>query len=389
MEKLLELIKNVLDKKSLYKIVFSKPTVKGTVRAQGRYISVKGGRALQIERFHDDGKAAQQNVGEEDAFAALSELIKLFRQIDLFTSGGNCEALISKQGKVHLIDRIKEPLTEIAPDANDRAHRYILDPESCAPFLSKLGICDSKGRVYDKKTAKFRQINRFTEILDDVYRFLPQEGTLTVCDFCCGKSYLTFAVYYYLTVLKQRSVRMFGVDLKKDVIDFCADAAKDLGFDGMEFFCMNVFDFRLTDRADLVLSLHACDIATDVVLYNAVRLNAGVILSTPCCHHELSGQINSESLRFVTDQPILRQKLCDTLTDALRAKRLEAEGYRVTTLELVDPEETPKNVLIRAIRTNVAEAKKEKALAEYRSAAAFLGAQPYLDKLLQNRKELT
>ena len=385
MEELFSLFDRVLDAKALVRIVFSKPKDKSVKKAEGRIVEIKGARYMQIETFHKDGKATHENCKEPDAPALLQRLCDSYAQIDIFTSAGYCEALISNKGKCHLIDRIKGELKTAEAQSNDREHMYILDPAKCAPFLSKLGVCSPEGRVYDRMRSKFKQINRFTEILDDVYSFLPTEGELTVCDLCCGKSYLTFAVYYYLTVLKGRAVSMYGVDLKKDVIDFCKKTAEELNFDGLRFECGDIAAFHAPKTPDLVISLHACDIATDIVLASAVRLGAKVILSTPCCHHEMMRQLDCAALSFVSDHSILRQKLCDALTDALRCKRLEAEGYKVTALELIDPEETPKNVMIKAVKREKPDERKQKeARAEYEKAMAFLGVKPYLNELLEN-----
>ena len=272
---------------------------------------------------------------------------------------------------------------------------YILDARKCVSFLEPLGICDGNGRVYDKKQSKYRQINRFTELLDDVYAKLPSEGELNVCDLCCGKSYLSFAVYYYLTSIKGRIVRMYGVDLKKDVIEFCSGLAERLGFEGMTFECGDVLNFNAVDRPDLVISLHACDIATDYVLAYAIRHKAGLILSTPCCHHEVFNQlsfpknntlkpekdVSVPDLSFLADNSILKSKLSDALTDSLRCLMLEAEGYKTEAVELIDPEETPKNVMIRAV---YAGRKNAKALKDYYQAQKFFGLETTLSKLLEN-----
>ena len=387
MEELFSLLDRILASGALQKIVFSRPKDKTVKRAEGRTVSIKGLRNVQIETFYTDGKARHRNLPESAAGAAFCEMCKDYAQINIFTSAGDCEALISSKGKCHMKNRIKGDLTPAEAQSNDKERRYLLDPEKCAPFLSRLGVCSEDGRIYDRMRSKFRQINRFTEILDDAYPCLPQEGELTVYDLCCGKSYLSFAVYYYLTSIRKRNVRMYGADLKKDVIDFCAQTAKDLGFDGMTFTCCDISEFSAPDP-DLVVSLHACDIATDLVLAAAIRRDAKVILSTPCCHHEMMRQLDCAPLSFVSDHSMLRQKMCDSLTDALRCKRLEAEGYKVTALELIDPEETPKNLMIKAIkRSRADEEKREKALEEYRKALEFLGVEPYLDKLLKEREE--
>ena len=202
-------------------------------------------------------------------------------------------------------------------------------------------------------------------------------------DLCCGKSYLTFAVWHYLTSVKGREVEMHGVDLKPDVIAFCSGLAERLGCAGLDFACQDVGKLKIEGRPALVVSLHACDTATDLVLAAAIRSQARVILSTPCCHHEMMRQLNAPSLAFIRHS-MLKQKLCDAATDSLRALRLEAEGYETEALELVDPEETPKNIMLRAVYRRPDEEKRRALLAEYDRAAKLLGCDPTLRRLLDN-----
>lgn len=386
MEQITNLLNDIFESGALEKVVFSKSQNSDVLRAKGRLIQIKSVSFLQIETFYKDGKARHHNIALSNAANSILELFENYKQMNIFTTAGECEIKKSSSGKIHLINRIKGTLKKAENKENDQKRNYIIDAKKAAPFLSKLGVCDVDGNVFDKKRSKFRQINRFVELLDDVYGKLPQNGPLCVCDLCCGKSYLTFAVYYYLTELKKRTVKMYGMDLKSDVIAFCKETAKDLHFDGMEFICGDIHTFEPQEHPDLVISLHACDIATDIVLYNAVRLKASVILSTPCCHHEMMNQLECPELSFVSKHSILRQKLCDSLTDALRCLRLEAEGYKVGAVELIDPEETPKNVMIRAVFANTTQEKRQKAYDEYCKTVAFLGVDPYYEKICRERK---
>ena len=316
-----------------------------------------GGKCcLQAESLHTDNKAKHQNIeiGDEQTLCAL---LCTAGQINILTTLGDAEYRTAKSGKTVLLggEALLKKLCGAAPAApvvqtlfNNREKQYILNGNE--PFLIKLEVSDKNGRIHDKKRAKFRQINRFLELVRDIEDKLPAKGTLRICDLCCGKSYLSFAVYHYFAIIKGRDVRMTGVDLKPDVIDFCASTAKDLGFDGLEFLCGDVGKYNTDDHVHLVISLHACDIATDLVLSRALAWQADVILSTPCCHHAMSPALSCPSLDFISKHSILRQKLCDAATDALRLKILEAHGYTTTALELIDPEETPKNVLLRGVR---------------------------------------
>ena len=340
----------------LKKAVLSKHTSPDTVKTTLTVRRIGGKNCLQAESLHTDNKAKHQNIAIGDDDALLS-LLATAGQINILTTLGDAEYRTAKSGKVTLLggDALQKKLAGATPAAptvqtlfNNREKQYILNGNE--PFLIKLEVSDKNGRVHDKKRAKFRQINRFLELVRDIEDKLPTEGTLRICDLCCGKSYLSFAVYHYFAVIKGRDVRMTGVDLKEDVIEFCNATATSLGFDGLEFLCGDVGKYHTDDKVHLVISLHACDIATDLVLSRALAFKADVILSTPCCHHAMSPMLCAPELAFITEHSMLRQKLCDAATDALRLKILEAHGYKTAALELIDPEETPKNILLRGIR---------------------------------------
>ncbi len=380
--KIKTILNREIENQSLKKLILSKPEDKGILKVSAKPFTAKGAYYLQFETFTADGKALHKNLDCETAVEyAVSSILNDYKQCNIISTGGSCEIKRSKNGKITIIDRIKN--TEKAEvKGHNNIKQTILKSGEVYPFLIELGISDNKGRIYDRRRAKFNQINRFLEIIDDVYSKLPKDGTLTVCDLCCGKSYLTFAAYYYLTSVKGRDVNMYGMDLKKDVIEYCDGIAKKLGYTSLHFECGDISTFDLP-KTDLVLSLHACDIATDIVLANAIRMNAGIILSTPCCHHEMMNQIECSALDFITDHSMLKQKLCDAATDALRALRLEAEGYKVTTIELIDPEDTPKNVLLRCIKRNISEKRRNELLAKYNAHCEFLNVTPYLHKLIR------
>ena len=232
--------------------------------------------------------------------------------------------------------------------------------------------------------AKYRQINKFLEHVDSVIDKLP-ENDINIYDLCCGKSYLSFAVYYYLTSVKGRKVYLYGADLKRDVIIWCDGLAKELGYTGMHFEVCDILKIAPEEKPDMVISLHACDIATDIVLNTAMRLDAKIILSTPCCHRYLNGKVVAKELKFVTDYPHISNKLCEALTDALRLARLKAGGYSVSALELTDPENTPKNTLIKAVKNiKITEKERQKSEIEYKAMLTFLlgdGADSYLSEI--------
>ena len=378
-QKIVALILSAAQKGALKKAVLSKPTDAANVKCTLTLRLVGGKTVLQAETLRADNKALHENIMPEDR-NRLFEIATAWAQVNLLTTLGDCELRSSKKGKVTLIggDKLSRALAENdAPcakiESNNREKKYILSGNE--PFLKLLDVSDESGRVRDKRQSKFRQINRFLELIRDCLSHLPSEGTLRICDLCCGKSYLSFAAYHYFTEVLGRDVKMTGVDLKPDVVAYCNEVAKKLGFNGLEFLCGDVNKYTCDEHVHLVISLHACDFATDFVLNKATEWQADVILSTPCCHHEMNHTINCEALSFITEHSMLRQKLCDAATDALRLKRLEACGYTVCALELIDPEETPKNIMLRALKRrnfDPASSEAKRLMEEYLAAKAFL-----------------
>ncbi len=381
-KKLSELVLLAVKKNALRRAVFSKPRDKALQKMVITLAVAHGSPALQAEFFHRDNKVTHKNLQLTDELpTTLSELVGSFSQVNLLCVGGECEYRESKGGKTILLggDKLEKYLLSLSDaqsntllNAGKKEKSYILDGSE--PFLRALDVSDENGRVYDRKQAKFRQINRFLELIRDVEDKLPK-GEIRICDLCCGKSYLSFAVYHYFANVKKYKVSMTGIDLKSDVIAYCSSVASKLNFDGLEFICGDIREYKTSELPQLVISLHACDIATDIVLQKAAEWNTDVILSTPCCHHEMNHNINCEALFFITEYSMLRQKLCDAATDALRLCKLEALGYSTAAIELIDPDETPKNIMLRAIRkknfkTDSKEAKET--LERYRSAKAFL-----------------
>jgi SAM-dependent methyltransferase len=228
--------------------------------------------------------------------------------------------------------------------------KYILKEGSAVPFLVDLGVMNEKGKVISARYDKFRQINRFLEFIEDVLPVLPKGRELTILDFGCGKSYLTFAMYYYLRELKGYDIRIIGLDLKEDVICRCSRLAKEYGYEKLHFLKGDIADYEGVDAVDMVVTLHACDTATDYALAKAVEWGASVILSVPCCQHELNRTMKNDTLEPVLQYGILRERMAALFTDGLRAELLSARGYDVQLLEFIDMEHTPKNLLIRALK---------------------------------------
>ena len=298
-----ELISLALLGGSLKKAVFSKPDDKETQRTVLTLRRVGGKTVGQAETLRKDNKALHENIAPENA-DRFAELVSGFGQVNLLTTAGDCELRRSKSGKCTLLggDKLRRALEagngeRLDPVDNNRKKEYILKGDE--PFLRLLDVSDANGRVRDKKQSKFRQINRFLELIRDCLGHLPEEGELRICDLCCGKSYLSFAAYHYFANVLGRRVRMTGVDLKPDVIEYCNGVAQKLGFDGLAFLCGDVGKYDAGGHVHLVISLHACDTATDLVLEKAMEWGADVVLSTPCCHHELNHTLNCPALSFV------------------------------------------------------------------------------------------
>ena len=336
---------------TLKNVVFHTPESKEFLKAKGTLKMLKGQNHLQIESFLSEGRVTQKNLLPEDIDREIPELIKYFRRAEINDSSGTLSLLSSKKGKITLIKKgspgeARQP--EASAEGNDRKKNRLLTGEE--KFLSELGISDVSGRIHDKKQSKFRQICRFSEYIVEAEKKLPGDIKLVVYDLCCGKSYLSFAAYHVLTEICGRQVEMTGIDLKQSVIDYCNDIAEKSGMKGLHFECSDINRVVPDKRPNLVLSLHACDIATDLVLDFAVRYGADMILSTPCCHHHLAKNLSCPSVDFISKNSILSQKFCDAATDSLRLLKLEAEGYSTDATELIDPEDTPKNVMLRAQR---------------------------------------
>ena len=377
-----EILSQVIENQSLTKLTLSKPTDKTVLRATGRLTQIKGELYVTLERFYTDGKARHENIPAQQAAGALAALIpEQFREMNILTTGGECRVLTSKKGKVTVLNRIKAASAAPAALEHNRQKQYILPADKPVDFLMALGVQDENGRIFDKKRSKFRQINRFLEIVADVERSIVTEEELYILDLCCGKSYLSFALYYYFTVIRGCRVVMDCVDLKQDVMEYCAGVAEKLHYDGLHFMTGDIRAFEVRRQPDLTVSLHACDIATDIVLAKGMDSGSRVILSTPCCHHEMMHQLKKQGkpTDFLLEHSILKQKFADAATDALRCRVLQIQGYEVQAMELIDPEETPKNVMIRAVKGGkLLPVQEEKLRREHREVCNLLGVRPYL-----------
>ena len=296
-------------------------------------------------------KVFHKNYDREQMLAYLeAELSGNFGQLQCQGALMDGVVLVSKKGKMTIKEKHHAVRENVQIQAHNRVKQYILKEGIPVPFLSDLGVMTEKGKIITSRYDKFRQINRFLEFIEDILPRLAKDREVTILDFGCGKSYLTFAMYYYLKELKGYDVNIIGLDLKTDVIEKCNGLARKYGYEKLHFYQGDIADYEGVSAVDMVVTLHACDTATDFALAKAVEWGAQVILSVPCCQHEVNKQIRNELLEPVLHYGILKERMSALITDAVRANLLESKGYETQILEFIDMEHTPKNLLIRAVK---------------------------------------
>lgn len=355
----------------------------GAQRVKVRPILKQGELLFQCEE-HRNNQVFHQNLKSQQAVGTLAEYMNQFKQMQLETRTMRATVLVSKKGKVTIQKKQQTGCEKQVDLSHNRSKQYILKEGVAVPFLQDLGVMTSEGKIVRTKFDKFRQINRFLEFVEDVVPQLAKDREVTILDFGCGKSYLTFALYYYLHGLKKYDVRIIGLDLKRDVIRHCNELSEKYGYKKLKFLEGNIADYTGVEEVDMVVTLHACDTATDFALAKAVGWNAKVILSVPCCQHELNGQMKNDVLEPVMKYGLLKERVAALVTDGLRAEYLECCGYDAQILEFIDMEHTPKNILIRAVKTG----NKKGNLDKIKSCELFLQVQPTLGRLLKERGEL-
>ena len=353
----MERIKDFLDEQ-LGQIILSNSRRKEEVsKVRVRPLLLQEKLVFQVEEFR--GKQAfHQNLMKDEAYEYLQNAMSdTFRQMELASAKGSAQILVSKNGKMTVKVKKNRPVKGQAkiqaPSTlldHNRKKKYVLEEGKPIPFLQDLGVMTADGRIVHSRYDKFHQINRFLEFVQDILPKLPKGREINIIDFGCGKSYLTFAMYYYLKELNGFDIRVIGLDLKQDVIDHCNQLARKYGFEKLAFYHGDIASYEGVDQVDMVVTLHACDTATDYALAKAVRWNASVILSVPCCQHELNRQMKNDMLEPVLQYGLLKERMAALYTDGIRAEILENHGYRTQILEFIDMEHTPKNVLIRAVK---------------------------------------
>lgn len=346
---------------------------------------VKLKEQLYFQTSVSDGKKEfHKNYEKAELLEQLDHwLRKDYRQLQMDTTTQSIQALVSKKGKTTVKQKIARDMRSARVLDHNRKKRYLLEEGTPIPFLVDLGVMTAEGTIVRSRYDKFRQINRYLEFVEDILPELDKDRELTLIDFGCGKSYLTFALYYYLTVKKQYRIRMIGLDLKKDVMEHCQELAEKYGYDRLTFLTGDIADYDGVDLVDMVVSLHACDTATDYALEKALQWNAKVIFAVPCCHHELNRQMHSTEMNPVLKYGLIQERMAALMTDAFRADVLELEGYQVQVLEFIDMEHTPKNILIRAVKQNtpLPFEKKEKLLDSLQTCMGIWNVNPLFYRL--------
>lgn len=359
---------------TVYKAVISNPTTDAKYK---KIVVEKTDKGYGVESFTDKQAFHSALNGEELCDFLCSQ--DSYRQFNIWAEGYTYEIRISKKGKASLISK-KTTTAPQVKSAHNRKKNYIL-PEGVIPPLVDMGVLTPEGKVINSMQDKYRQINRFIEIVDDEISKRTFNKPVNIIDFGCGKSYLTFVLYYYFTKIKNLDVNIIGLDLKKEVIENCNKAAKKYGYNNLRFELGDINGYKCKEKIDMVITLHACDTATDFALYNAISWDADLIFSVPCCQHELNNQIKSDNLSLVTRYGIIKERTAALLTDAIRANLLEYAGYKTQILEFIDMEHTPKNIMLRCVKKKQ-NPDKDKYLTEVQKVINEFNLDPTLYKLI-------
>lgn len=362
MEQIYELIEKVLEQEDLIYGVFSnvRPGVEKTFKKLSvKPVVLKKEKKIQFEYTYEK-QVKHENLDFIQAVDIIYSLLSTyFKQGMLYTLDADFQILISKKGNAKVLK--KPPSRNTFDMSHNRKKNYIIEENVPCPFLHALGVMNEEGKVLSKMYDKFRQINRYLEMISDCVPHLKTDRKVNIVDFGCGKAYLTFAMYYYFVKIEKLDVNIIGLDLKKDVIENCQNLAHRLNYKGLTFIEGDIKNFNGLSSVDMVVSLHACDIATDESLAKALAWDADVILAVPCCQHELFKQVQNPKMKTMLKHGLIKERLSSLITDSLRANVLEIMGYHTQILEFIDMTHTPKNILIRAYKTDKVnkDAKKE------------------------------
>jgi SAM-dependent methyltransferase len=341
----------------------------------------KSKKYYQIEKFTDK-QVFHENIEAYELEEKILEIIDgNYKQLSAWSNETTFDLKLSKKGKIFL-GKKKSNNIKLANKSHNKEKNYILKEGMIIEPLIDLGVFTKEGKVVNSKYDKYKQINRFIEIIDDEIKKNDYKE-LTILDFGCGKSYLTFVLYYYFVEIKKIKVKMIGLDLKEDVIKKCNDIAKRYNYENLHFELGDINGYKYENNVDMVITLHACNTATDYALYNAIKWNAKMIFSVPCCQHEFNHQMEANSLSILTKYGIIQERVAALMTDAVRGNLLEVAGYKTQLLEFIDIAHSPKNILIRASKANISKENKEKSLNEVHSLMKEFNFNPTLLNLLK------
>lgn len=379
-----QLIAQILQQQ-LVTATISQPRMKSNdiKRIKLKPLMLKNAYHIQME-YQYERILKHENILLADFPAKLEAIFEDYRQAHIDFIDEKVHVQLSKKNKV-LWKSDKAAAPKQVNLTHNRKKNYLLSDDQPYPFLIRLGVQTEEGKVKKQKYDKFKQINRFIEFIDDALAYLPQDRQVRILDFGSGKSYLTFALYHYLKVEKGLDIRVTGLDLKKEVIEECSQIAQDLGYDQLEFLVGDINDYNEESAVDMVVTLHACDVATDMALARAVKWGASVILSVPCCQHELNRQLHTPALDIMLQHGLVRERFAALATDAIRAEILSLVGYEAQLLEFIDMEHTPKNILIRAYCTGKKPTTQQRT--NYEAFLKLLNAKPFLANELKNYLE--
>lgn len=384
MNQIEELLKRVLTSLLVDMVISSARGGGDFIKIKVRPVMIRDSLYFQVSRYTDK-QVFHENMTAEDALETLSGwILHDFRQAQIRMQDEMVTVLVSKKGKATVKSK-KAACIETQNLEHNRKKQYIIEEGTAVPFMIDLGVMTESGKIIRTRYDKYRQINRFLEFIEDILPELPTDRTVHIIDFGCGKSYLTFAMYYYLKVLKHYDIRITGLDLKQKVIEDCQALADRYGYDGLQFLCGDIADYNGTDEVDMVVTLHACDTATDYALYKVVKWHASVILSVPCCQHELNRKMQCETLSGAFQYGLIKERTAALMTDAMRGQLLEMKGYKTQLLEFIDMEHTPKNILIRGVKSKglLPKAARKQQMENYQKCRDFFGAELTLEKLFK------
>ena len=374
----IDIIKELLVKNELIEIIISGKEEKTT---EYNKISIKPFLKDEIIYFQFayiyDKKTTHENIEAVETIDKLVEDFVNFKQMVIFSKSNDYQVLKNKKGVKVIKNKATKKQGELL---HNRKKNYIIPEDEPCKFLEILGVMNEKGKVFKDKYDKFRQINKYLEFIRDIKDELNKKKKIRIVDFGSGKAYLTFALYYYINEVLGVEAEITGIDLKKDVVEFCNDTAKKLEYKNLKFLWGDIKTFTEFEGIDMIVTLHACDIATDMAIAHGIKWKSRIIMVVPCCQHEIFTQIKNESMSPLLKHGILKERISSLVTDAARGNLLEVVGYNVQFVEFIDMEHTPKNIMIRAIYNGQ---KNEKALVEYMRYKEFWSIEPYLEKSIK------